>query len=363
MIDASIFISATYATLILVFLIGWKRIIAFEPKTENNTANNISVVVACKNEARNLDNLLNALKNQTISGFQLVLIDDHSTDGTFEIMEQWAQNFENALVLKSVEFGKKKALKIGIENATNELIVTTDADCTPTPRWIETVVQFYEASDADLIIGPVAMAPASNLFEKMQQLEFLSLVSSGAGAAGVGKPIICNGANLAFNRSLWLSNYSNLQDKSVSGDDVFLLHAIKKQNGDIEFLKSKNAIVTTKPCETFQAFINQRKRWASKAPLYTDITTILVAIIVFCISLLQIILLVASFISINYLILFGIVFISKLVFDFIFLNQTAAFFEQKITAKTLLTSAVVYPFYIVYTAISGIFRGINTFSN
>jgi glycosyltransferase involved in cell wall biosynthesis len=363
MIDTTIFISAIYVTLVLVFLIGWKRIITFEPIPEKSILNKISVVVACRNEAANLPHLLQSFRNQSLTGYQLILVDDHSTDSTFQIMEQWAKEVDNVLVLKSEDYGKKKALKTGIESATNELIITTDADCTPTPVWLETVAQFYEETNADLIIGPAAIYPANNYFEKMQQLEFHSLVSSGAGAAGAGKPIMCNGANLAFKRSVWLSNYSNLHDKSASGDDVFLLHAIKKQKGEIEFLKSKNALVTTKPSETIHTFLNQRKRWASKAPLYTDFTTILVSIIVLGTSLFQITLLIASFISLNYLIYMGIVIISKLVIDFIFLKQTAPFFGQKITAITLLSSSAVYPYYIVYSAISGVMKGIKGYSN
>jgi hypothetical protein len=59
----------------------------------------------------------------------------------------------------------------------------------------------------------------------------------------------------------------------------------------------------------------------------------------------------------------GIVIISKLVIDFIFLKQTAPFFGQKITAITLLSSSAVYPYYIVYSAISGVMKGIKTDSN
>lgn len=356
MIELSLILLTVYITLIIVFSIGWKRIPTFELMDEKPFTPSITVVIACKNEANNLPNLLQLLIQQSITGFQLILVDDHSTDNTYQIMLQASIKFNNLLVLRSDGKGKKAALKTGVEQATNELIITTDADCSPPFRWLETFNIFWEENNSDLIIGPVAISPVKGLLEKMQQLEFLSLVSSGAGAHGTGKPFMCNGANLAFKRDLWLQNYVNLQEKSDSGDDVFLLHAIKKQKAKIEFLKLKEAIVTTKPCHTIQSFIEQRKRWASKAPLYTDTTTILVAIIVFSISLSQVTLFVASFISAKYILFFCISFFSKLFIDTYFILHTAPFFGQKITTKTLIALAVTYPFYIVYTAISGVLK-------
>lgn len=354
MLIATILISAIYISLIALLIKGWIQTPTYHFRADLPTKNGISVVVACRNEAENLPILLEALKNQSFESFQLILIDDHSTDSTFEIMKQAQKNFENILILKSDNYGKKQALKLGIENATNDLIVTTDADCSPTPHWLETIIQFQQQTKSDLIIGPVSIHPAHTLFEKMQQLEFLSLVSSGAGAAGIGQAIMCNGANLAFQKQTWLENYTKLQTNSNTGDDVFLLHALKKQNGNINFLKSKEAIVRTKACTTTQSFLNQRQRWASKAPLYTDFATIVVAIIVFAVSLLQLILFVASFVQSELLLYLAILTVSKLAIDSFFLFQTASFFGQKITAKTFFTLAAIYPFYIVYSAVSGI---------
>ncbi len=357
MLLTTILISAIYFSLIALFIKGWNQIPTFHFRADLPSKSEISVVVACRNETGNLPTLLEALRNQSLKSFQLILIDDHSTDSTFEIMKQAEKEFGDILVLKSTNYGKKQALKLGIENAKNDLIVTTDADCAPTPRWLETIIQFQEQTKSDLIIGPVAIQPAHTLFEKMQQLEFLSLVSSGAGAAGIRQAIMCNGANLAFQKQTWLDNYNKLQTKSNSGDDVFLLHALKKQYGNINFLKSKQAIVSTKACETRQSFIEQRRRWASKALLYTDFATIVVAIIVLVVSLLQLILLFGSLLKSEFLLYLTILTVSKLVIDSFFLLQTASFFGQKITAKTFFMLAVAYPFYIVYSAISGIFKG------
>ncbi len=359
MLTATILISIIYFSLISLFIKGWSQIPTFRIRTDRPTKTEISVVVACRNEALNLPMLLKSLRNQSYQSFQLILIDDHSTDSTFEIMKLAENDFENILILQSENYGKKQALKLGIENAKNELIITTDADCSAPSAWLETVIQYQELTKSDLIIGLVAIQPAVTFFEKIQQLEFLSLVSSGAGAAGIGQPIMCNGANLVFQKNVWLENYSNLHPKSNTGDDIFLLHALKKRNGNINFLKSEQAIVNTMACKSMKSFFNQRQRWASKAPLYTDFVTILVALIVFLASLMQVILFVSSFIYPASLLLLAMLSIVKFAIDYYFLLQTSWFFGQKITAQTYFTLAVIYPFYIIYTAISGIFKGIN----
>jgi len=358
MTEISFLLVAIYSLLIASFIKGWNQIPTFHFRAGQATKCGISVIVACRNEAKNLPRLLESLRNQSLKSFQLILVDDHSTDETFRLMQQARNKFKDMLILQSDNYGKKHALKSGIENATYDLIVTTDADCSPTPQWLETIIQFYEQNSADLIIGAVAIEPANTNFEKLQQLEFLSLVSSGAGAAGIGQAIMCNGANLAFKKDIWLKNFEKLELNSNSGDDVFLLHALKKQNANIHFLKSEQAIVFTKACTTISSFFKQRIRWSSKSTRYSDFYTILVAAIVLLISLLQVNFFVYSFVNSSYLISWGIITGIKLAIDTLFLLQTSLFFGQKNTAKTYLMLAVIYPFYIVLTALYGIFQGL-----
>lgn len=361
MLAITLLLAVIYSILIALFIKGWNLIPTFHFREYKENSLGITVVVACKNEAKNLPDLLQSLKNQSISNFQLVLIDDNSTDETWQIMQNALLEFEQIKVLQSGFNGKKKALKLGIEQADNELIVTTDADCSPTPFWLESIVTFQNETNSDLIIGAVAISPANSFFEKLQQLEFLSLISSGAGAAGLNSPIMCNGANLAFKKEIWLSNYAKIKEEINSGDDVFIIHALKKQDGKISFLKSPESIVETRPCISLSDFYAQRRRWASKAPAYTDLATIVVALIVFLISILQVILLFGGVTNINFFYGYLTLTATKLVVDVLFLQQSASFFGQKITAITIIPLAVIYPFYILATSLSGILTGIKNY--
>lgn len=350
----ALIVLSAYSILIVTFTIGWKRIPYFEPNKNSNSTLKVSVVVACRNEEQNLDQLLAALKNQTTSAFELVLVNDHSTDNTRKVMESAKLDFADITIIDAVGSGKKQALKQGILSAKGDLIITTDADCIPVSTWIETIGDFQLEFPSDLIICPVAMNGENTAFGQLQQLEFTTLVASGAGAAGVNMPIMCNGANLAFTKEAWLQSQHELHDEQISGDDMFLLLSIKRRRGVIRFLKSPKAFVYTSTVPTFKSFIRQRQRWTSKSTVYTDWQVIFTACMVFLVSLIQIALMAFSIYDLLYLYLFAVVFIVKYLADLLLLSKVSGFFELKHTAANAFMLSLLYPFYIVVVAITGL---------
>ena len=349
-----------YVVLISSFTIGWSRLKIFNPNiSANSNTVGISVIVAFKNEEQHLQLLLNALQNQTRTDFELILVNDHSTDTSVSIIENSFSDFRNMKLLHAAGFGKKNALKEGILNANNEYILCTDADCLPENTWVETISNFQSEFPSDLLVCPVGIANEnnSNIFNRIQQLEFSSLVASGAGAVGIGKPILCNGANLAFSKKAWFGSQNDLHTELLSGDDVFLLLSIKKRGGIIRFVKSKDAFVYTSAANSFKTFVHQRQRWTSKSSAYTDSDIIFTAVVVFGISLVQVCLFFLSFFSLNFLISLGIVTFVKLLVDLVFFKTTKSFFLPTISYWYVFLLSVVYTIYTVYVAISGLISG------
>ncbi len=342
----SLLVALIYAILILVFAKGWDKMPRFTAEPESTPAFRLSVVVACKNEALHLPALLLALQNQSNKDFELVLVNNNSTDDTSAVMESAKSIFNKIIIVECSENGKKHALKAGIQAATGEMIVTTDADCRPHPEWIATICSFLHKHPSDLLIGPVNTSAPISFLGKLQQLEFVTLVASGAGAAGAGMPVMCNGANLAFTKKAWLESQTDLHEEQISGDDVFLLLSIKKRRGTIRFLKSEKAMVTTLAAGSLKSFVRQRMRWTSKAPAYTDFHLILTALAVFGISVVQLGLLFLSFLSIQFFIGYLTVFGIKLLVDFIFCTKLKDFFSLQLSPQLLLSLSFIYPFYI-----------------
>jgi len=234
-----------YVVLIAIFATGWSKIPEFEIIKTDDKRINTSLIVACRNEENNIKTLIEKLENQSLKNFEIIFVDDHSSDKTLELLKDSLPLFSEIKVIESNGNGKKHAIAEGIGIAKGDLIITTDADCIPGQEWIETIISFHDKTKADLIICPVKMIEHDSLFSKLQAIEFLSLVASGAGAAGVGMPILCNAANLAFTKKAWLESKNDLKNNEPSGDDVFLLLSIKKRNGKILFIKSQKAVVIT----------------------------------------------------------------------------------------------------------------------
>jgi poly-beta-1,6-N-acetyl-D-glucosamine synthase len=353
----SILICVLYTAMVLVFIVGWRRVPLFEPVENVNfdSGLSVSVVIACKDEETNLPKLLSCLQIQSYQHFELILVNDHSSDATMSVMEAARVLFKNIKVIDAELCGKKNALKEGIMAASGHLIVTTDADCVPGSNWLKAICSFQQCHPCDLIICPVQLTERKSLFARLQALEFKTLIASGAGAAGAGMPILCNGANLAFTKEAWTQSRLELVDEHMSGDDIFLLQSIKKRGGVIRFLRSESSLVFTEPAKTFASFFKQRRRWASKSPAYTDVSLIFTACTVFGISLWMIILVFSSLIYPSLLLAFFVVFGVKFLADIIFLYFIRPFFKIKCLWFYSFLLSLVYPFYIVLVAISALF--------
>ncbi|MFV0391588.1 MAG: glycosyltransferase [Paludibacteraceae bacterium] len=347
-----------YAILIIRFIVGWEKLPDFE-STERNVSTSVAIVTACKNEKLHLPFLLKAIQAQTYSNFQHIVVDDDSTDGSWTFARDYQYNFTRLKVLQNEGVGKKEALKTAIEQTDAELIVTLDADCRPKAEWLETIVEFYERENADLVICPVRMSTDRSFLQNFQQFDFTSLVGSGAGAVGAGMPILCNGANLAFRRQVWLDSLDELHFEEPSGDDIFLLQSVKRRGGVIRFLKSKTATVVTRPKASWKAFFQQRQRWAGKKTAYTDWQLSLTAVLVFMTGFMVLLNLILAVFKQGFWMYSILFFLLKWLIDFVFFRQTKDFFELKnVTGNSFLIS-LAYPFYIVYAAITSFITGSN----
>ena len=309
----------------------------------------VSVVIACRNEQENLPALLNCISFQDypVNQFEVIIVDDNSTDDTFKIASEF-KRLSNIHVLKNKGKGKKYALRTGIESATGKLIVTTDADCIMGKNWIKTISAYYEIQKSDMIICPVKLEATNNITGKFEELEFLSLQGITAASALKGKSIMCNGANLAFKKEAYLNHAGNLHDEINSGDDVFLLHSLKKEKGsEIKWLESSDATVTTKSSVSFRSLLKQRSRWISKGKNYTDKDTIITAAATLMVVILQLFLFVATFINPALLVSFIVIFILKSIPDFLILWNTARRYGRAKLIKWFIPAQIFYPFYVL----------------
>ena len=354
-------VTISYLIVIGIITYGWFKLSLSIVEKDKSEKVDLSIVIAVRNEAENIEKLLKQLvrQNYNNNNYEIIIIDDHSTDSTYDLIGQFININKdiNIKVIQATGDGKKNALKEGIDTSSAQLIVTTDGDCNVKQGWLESIVNYYNSSNCRLIIGPVVYENEKTFLQKFFSLDFASLVASGAGSAGAGLPLMGNGANLAFERNIYTSNInSNKSEKYVSGDDVFLIHNVAQKYGAkaIGFLRNNDAIVSTLPPQDISKFFNQRNRWASKAVGYKRLWPIVVSLTVFLFNLLLFVMLISSLYFTWLLPVYFLIIITKFLIDtplvFSFLS-----FSHKTNLKPLfLLMEIFYPIYIVITAISSL---------
>lgn len=354
-----------YGLLIGIFTFGFFRIREYHPAAPEQDLS-VSVIIAVRNESSGIRELLESLYKQETDNIRLeaIIVDDHSSDDTPAIVREFIASHPemNLKVLESKKGleGKKATLALGIRLAGGDIILTTDGDCRMGPSWITGFASYYLRFRPKLISGPVVYEASGGFFSAFRSLEFLSLIGSGAGAIGAGTPIMCNGANMAFEKAVWEELMQNPSSgKYVSGDDVFLLHEIKNKYGgtSIHFLKDKGAIVTTTPPPGLGGLLNQRFRWVSKSRGYQDVMTVVTAFGVFFYSFFTMLLFIISLFLDEFLLPFLILFFIKLIIDLPVLAGICRFTSrQRLLWYYLPVQALHIPF-IVFTGIAGNLAG------
>lgn len=284
-------IALLYSVLICYLAYGWFRL-KTRSHGDSDTHMAVSIIIPARNESGNISLLLKDIAAQTYpaSLTEVIVVDDGSEDETGPQAQQVMRDNQIRGEVISPEAvspnpsPKKRALTAGINKASGELILTTDADCRAGKEWLKTMVRHYQKTGSVFLSGPVRHAPLTTTFSKIQALEFNSLVASGAGAIGAGTALMSNGANLAFRRKAFLAvkGYEG-NETFVSGDDVFLMMKLQQAFGKqaITFVKNPKAIINTAAKNTWKEFMEQRTRWASKTKAYKTFFALFTSAMVF----------------------------------------------------------------------------------
>ncbi len=354
------FLILTYCFFISLLIIG---IYKCSKTQEYNHAElpNITIIIPFRNEEKNIGKLLRSISqlNYPKEKLEIITINDSSTDNSIAEIK----SFQNAILpatLKIIElqdvshtnYGKKSAVNYGIQIAKSEIIVSTDADCIVYPNWINSLLA-YLSPQTMLVCGPVRYNDNNSTWSKLLQLEFFSLIFSGAASIGIKKPSFCNAANMMFRKNIYLEVFDKYGKNYSSGDDVFLLQSISTTYGakHITFAHTKSAIVDTLPPNNIKSFVLQRLRWASKAVGYKSAFAIFQSLLVYIYSLSIIGLSILSVFSKQYILSTILLISGKLILDLLFFKFSISQLKYaKFNPIIFFLSSILYPVYIVVIA-------------
>ena len=275
------YLLVTFCVVIIIQLYFYsflfRKYTSFKPDKQLTIPKAVSIIIAAKNEAANLNRLLPRLSEQEFQSFELILIDDASSDNTLEIMHSFKEMHDSTklyieiLSISSKDSnGKKAALTKGIAAAKNEYILLTDADCQPKSNlWISQMSRCF-SKKASLVLGYGAYEKRSKSylnklirFETMlTALQYFSYAIAGNAYMGVGR-------NLAYKKSIFESagGFEKHHHIKSGDDDLFVSEVANSEN--IAICDHQEAFTISKSHVSFAGWIRQKRRHVTTASHYS----------------------------------------------------------------------------------------------
>lgn len=255
----------------LFFLIGMVRI-----KRTDHPDNwpGASVVVAARNEYKNLQQLVPSLLEQVYENFEIIIVNDRSDDESFDFLMQLKNNPRVKVVfvdhLPDHVNSKKYALTLGIKAASNDILILTDADCLPASRnWLKGMVSAYEKG-TNIVIGYSPYRKEKGFLNSVIRFETHMTGIMYLSAAANKMPYMGVGRNLSYRKEFFLKNkgFNGFQEVTGGDDDLF----INKTAGasDVNIALSPDCTTVSIPKRSWKEYLNQKIRHLSVGKYYRN---------------------------------------------------------------------------------------------
>ena len=279
---------AIYTSLLFLLLgIGltfqWKKERTYLQKGNKLKLAEITVLIPFRNEEKRIADLLESILKSNVLPLKFLFIDDHSSDKSVAKIRATLMDFPfEILTVPDGEFGKKKALRIGIEAVETPYFLTLDADVAFAENYFE---QFEKLTPADLYILPAVLI-SKRWCEHFFEVDLLLVNALNTGLSGLKRPIIASGANLLVRKSSF-EQYDCYETHAhiPSGDDIYLLRDFRNANAEVRVCTIPTFQVTTETPQSFSEFIHQRLRWVAKTGNVRDHLSTFLAVVQFFLTI------------------------------------------------------------------------------
>jgi glycosyltransferase involved in cell wall biosynthesis len=347
---------------ILIFLIVhyWDGLQFSDIAEKDDQHRKMSVVLAIHNEAKNLKNWFESFRNakNTIQGVEVILSDDHSSDGSVPLSHQFLSDRDQLISSnKTDNRGKKHAIDRAVNAAEGDIVVVTDADCLMPDHWLDQFNHILAREDITLCCGPVFIDQCTHTIHWLQHYDLLATMMVSQVAMHKGWFMSCSAANMGYKKSFYLKSKPYQDNFDIlSGDDIFLLEAVARDpEAKAVFLKHAHFFVRTRPKDSWSGLFRQRIRWAGKTKHYKQLNLKVFWIFLFSILLLFSISPFTFFIGVSKYLLFTIWAI-KLFVDYWSIQKMIRFYRQSFNHLSFFACFVIYPYFTVTIAILSLFK-------
>ena len=230
-----LFLGSVLGLLGLYFLI-YNKVATYSKDTNDNYFNeSVSIIIASRNELENLEQNLPILLAQEYSDYEIIIVDDHSTDGSGSFVRQLAVSNEHLSYYSlsgNDKSSKKTALALGIKKAKNEYLLFTDADCTPAgEQWLSGMVNCY-SEKIQIVLGYGPYRKSTGIVNIMARVDTFFIALQYFAFSLMGIPYMGVGRNLSYRKSLYTkgSGFTDNQDLLSGDDDLFIQANANKTN-------------------------------------------------------------------------------------------------------------------------------------
>lgn len=258
----------------IIYYLFFLSLSLHKSKTKKTDTIPVSVIVCAKNEAENLSTLIPLLLGQKYPTFELVIINDASSDHTPDILEKF-QEKDKRIKIVNVEnneafWGNKKyALTLGIKAAKYDHLLFIDADCIPaSDDWVsEMSACFSEKKSIVLGYGKYESKKLS-LVNLLVRYETLLTAIQYFSYAKLGSPYMAVGRNLAYTKDEFfrVKGFINHMQIRSGDDDLFIQDAANSENTTI-CVDPESFTISNAPKNFYQWF-RQKRRHVSTSPYY-----------------------------------------------------------------------------------------------
>ncbi|MEK7198914.1 MAG: glycosyltransferase, partial [Bacteroidota bacterium] len=228
------------------------------PAKEVSHEHPVSVVICARDEADNLArNLPGVLVQDYKTTHEVVVVNDNSTDDGRYVIDEFNKSFKNINHIQLTQeakmiSGKKFPLSMGIRSAKYEILLLTDADCTPASEyWMQKIQDAY-TDNTEIVLGYGAYHKRPGILNKLIRFETFHTALQYLSYALAGTPYMGVGRNLSYKKEVFLRNkgFSSI-NQIPSGDDEQFINQVATANN--------TAIVIDPDAHTLS---EPKKRWS-----------------------------------------------------------------------------------------------------
>lgn len=331
----------------------------------------VSIVVYAKNESENLRRHLPALLTQDYPQYEVIVVNDGSTDESDDVLKTLEQEYPHlyhTYIPEEAKYlsRKKLALTVGIKAAKHPVILLTEANCEPiSNQWVRAMAQAYR-SHTDIVLGFSAYRAAKGL--SGQFIAYTNLIDGLQYLSSALKrhPFTGNGRNLSYRKDLFFQHkgFHKSLGLHAGDDDLFVNESANKRNTEVVY--SPESITQMARLDRFQVWREMRVSRAGTQRFYRggQLTYYRLEALTYFLFLLSATTTIVWGLYGSWLLSAAATFLLlvRYLTKAVILHRSARMLQQKPTTLWLFLVEFISPIFNLYTRIYRLFRGKNDYT-